>query len=91
MLRITIRTDKHSTIFQLEGRLAGAWVQELDRCWEASASTKAAHPRVVDLSAVTYVDAEGKGLLKKIFQAGAKLVASGCVTSSVVNEITHGG
>jgi hypothetical protein len=38
---------------------------------------------------VTYVDAEGKELLSKIYQAGAKLIASGCLTSCVVREITQ--
>jgi len=43
----------------------------------------------VDLSAVTYIDAEGKELLNMIYQAGAELVASGCLTSCVVREITQ--
>jgi len=88
MLKITTLSDRHSTTLQLEGRLAGAWVKELDECWLSAVRTKTTLPLVVDLSAVTYIDAEGKDLLKKIYQAGAELVASGCLTRCVVREIT---
>lgn len=47
------------------------------------------HSLTVDLSSVTYVDSDGKDLLKKIHRQGAKLVASGCLTSCIVNEIEH--
>jgi anti-anti-sigma regulatory factor len=89
MLKITTHTDTLSTTLQLEGRLAGPWVGELKRCWLSTVSAKTRHPLSLDLSAVTYVDAEGKELLSKIYQAGAKLIASGCLTSCLVREITQ--
>lgn len=89
MLKITTHTNTRSTTLQLEGRLAGPWVGELSRCWLSTVGTKTSRPLSVDLSAVTYVDAEGKDLLSKIYQAGAKLIASGCLTSCVVREITR--
>ncbi len=88
MLKITTLTDRQSTTLQLEGRLAGAWVKELEGCWMSAVRTETAPRLIVDLSAVTYIDAEGKDLLKKIYQAGAELVASGCLTSCIVTEIT---
>jgi anti-anti-sigma regulatory factor len=87
MLKITTLTNAESTALKLEGRLAGPWVQELDRCWNSIVSTAKNHTLSVDLSAVTYVDSDGKGLLKKIHRQGARLVASGCLTSCIVNEI----
>jgi len=89
MLKITTLTNAESTVFRLEGRLAGLWVQELERCWDSTVGTTMNHPLTVDLSAVTYVDSDGKDLLKKIHQQGAKLIASGCLTSCIVNEIVH--
>jgi anti-anti-sigma regulatory factor len=89
MLKITTLINAESTTFRLEGRLAGPWVQELERCWLSTVSAKTRSPLSVDLSAVSYVDAEGKELLNKIYQAGAELVASGCLTSCVVKEITQ--
>jgi anti-anti-sigma regulatory factor len=91
MLKITAHTDNDSTSLTLEGRLAGPWVEELERCWASSVGAKTRHPLSVDLSAVTYVDADGKDLLKKIYREGAKLVASGCLTNCIVEEITGGG
>ena len=81
--------NTESTTFRLEGRLAGPWVQELERCWVSTVGMKKRHPLSVDLSAVIYVDSEGKDLLKKLHQQGAKLVASGCLTSCLVDEIAQ--
>lgn len=89
MLKITTLTNAESTALRLEGRLAGPWVQELERCWDSLVGTTTNHPVTVDLSAVTYVDSDGKGLLEKIHQQGAKLIASGCLTSCIVNEIVQ--
>jgi anti-anti-sigma regulatory factor len=89
MLKITTLTNAESTALRLEGRLAGPWVQELERCWDSTIGMTTNHPLTVDLSAVTYIDSDGKDLLKKIHRQGAKLVASGCLTSCIVNEIAH--
>ena len=89
MLKITTLLTGKSTVLRLEGRLAGLWVQELERCWDSTVGTTIDHPLSLDLSAVTYVDSDGKDLLKKIHQQGAKLVASGCLTRCIVNEIVH--
>ncbi|MCI0426579.1 MAG: STAS domain-containing protein [Nitrospiraceae bacterium] len=90
MLKITTLISTESTTLRLEGRLAGPWVQELERCWVSTVvGMSKRHPFSVDLSAVTYVDSDGKDLLKKIHQQGAKLVASGCFTSCLVREITQ--
>ncbi|MEI8015506.1 MAG: hypothetical protein WCH20_11810 [Nitrospira sp.] len=89
MLKITTLTNAESTVLRLEGRLAGPWVQELELCWGLTVGTTTNHPLSVDLSAVTYVDSDGKDLLKKIHQQGAKLIASGCLTRCIVNEIVH--
>jgi anti-anti-sigma regulatory factor len=64
-------------------------MQELERCWDSIVGKTTNHPLTVDLSAVTYVNSDGKDLLKKIHKQGAKLVASGCLTSCIVNEIVH--
>ncbi len=88
MLKITTLTHAESTVLRLEGRLGGPWVRELELCWDSTVATTD-HPLSVDLSAVTYVDPEGKDLLKKLHQQGAILVASGCLTSCIVNEIVH--
>lgn len=89
MLKITTIMNAESTVLRLEGRLAGPWVQELERCWDSTVGTPTRHALSVDLSAVTYIDSDGKDLLKKVHQQGAKLIASGCLTSCIVNEIVQ--
>lgn len=84
MLRITTRTDALETVFELEGRLAGAWVKELERCWH---EIPADHVVRISLKAVTFIDAEGKALLTALYQSGVDLQASGCMTSCIVQEI----
>jgi len=87
MLKITSHKHSDSTTFQLEGRLAGPWVEELKRCWMSAATQAEMHPFSLDLSGVTYVDAAGKELLRAIHREGATLVASGCLMNCLVREL----
>ena len=34
MLRITVHDSPRTLTFQLEGRLAGPWLRELEECWQ---------------------------------------------------------
>ena len=91
MLRITTHNDRDSVTFQLEGKLAGAWVRELEDCWQhASAATPATSIRF-DLTGVTYVDTAGKKFLAARHAQGAELIAAGCLMRHVVAEITDSG
>lgn len=72
------------TILKLEGKLSGPWVEELDRCWrEISASRRVQ----LVLEAVTFIDSGGKKLLARMYQDGAELVATGCMTKAIVEEV----
>ena len=89
MLKITTHTDARSTTFELEGRLAGPWVDELKGCWERAAGSQG---RVlVDLTEVTFIDSDGKALLARMHREGAELKAAGCLTRCIVEEITRPG
>jgi hypothetical protein len=58
VLKITTQTDPTRTIFELEGRLAGAWVQELEDCWRKAGNSD--RPVRVMVCAVTFIDDKGK-------------------------------
>ena len=90
MLKITIHEEASSLTFQLEGRLAGRWVQELEECWQRTAVTQQKPIVRVDLAGVTFVDAEGQACLVGMHRQGAELVAADCLTKAVVDEITQG-
>jgi anti-anti-sigma regulatory factor len=88
MLRITTHNDPESLTFQLEGKLAGPWVRELEDSWQqALAGTRKPFIRF-DLTGVTYVDAAGKEFLAAKHTQGAELIAAGCLMRAVVAEIT---
>jgi ABC-type transporter Mla MlaB component len=88
MLKITIRADAKGMTFVLEGKLAGPWVKELEVC-QRSARAQERRPVRFDLSAVTFIDAEGKALLGRVCREGAELIASGCLNKCIVEEITR--
>lgn len=90
MLRITVREDARCLTFQLEGRLAGRWVRELEECWQRTVVTQQRRIVRVDLAGVTFVDAEGQACLVALHQQRAELVAADCLTKAVVDEITQG-
>ena len=90
MLRITVERQNDATIFELEGKLAGPWVMELEQCWRAVMAKAAGGLIKVHLRAVSYVNAAGKELLAEMYRQGAELVAAGCMTRAIVAEITAG-
>ena len=90
MLKITKPRDPASVSLMLEGRLAGPWVKELENCWLQMQANAQGRP-LVDLTGVTFVDAEGKALLTRMWQQGAQLHAVGCLNRCIVEEITKAG
>ena len=92
MLKITKHRDatRESVSLVIEGRFAGPWVEELETCWRQIQ----ANPQggaVVDLTGVTFVDVEGKALLTRMWQQGARFHASGSFNTCIVEEITTNG
>jgi len=79
--------EKDSISLILEGRLAGPWVEELDIFWCKLTGSQRENP-VIDLSGVTFIDATGKALLARLWRQGARLLATGCLTRCIVEEIT---
>jgi hypothetical protein len=87
MLRITIHDDPESLTFQLEGKLAGPWVRELEACWQGTAARPPRQVLRFDLTGVTSVDAAGKTFLAARHAEGAEFLACGCLMRAVVAEI----
>ena len=88
MLKITVHDAADPLCLELEGRLAGAWVCELEQCWHTA---KASHPNrecSVDLMGVTYIDQAGRYLLQLIHRDGVRLVASDLMLQDILDHIT---
>jgi anti-anti-sigma regulatory factor len=89
MLRITTHHTPELLTFQLEGRLAGPWVVEVQDCWQRTAAGRGDAAVRFDLTGVTYVDAAGKEFLLAMHEQGSEFVASGCLMRAIVAEIAR--
>jgi outer membrane protein TolC/ABC-type transporter Mla MlaB component len=84
MLKITVEYNETLSTLMLEGKLAGAWVAEVQHSWDTErANAEQVH---VDLNGVTFIDSEGKALLTKLHKEGAKLICAGCLTRVIVAQ-----
>jgi hypothetical protein len=74
MLRITTHErDERSIVLRLEGKLLTPWLEEFVRCVDgAFANQKSLH---LDLSALTYADANGTTSLRNLIRQGAMIDA----------------
>jgi anti-anti-sigma regulatory factor len=91
MLRISILETAEEVELKLEGRIAGPWAAELGRVWVETAPRLSSRKLVLDLSSVTYADAEGTQLLSEIYsQTHAELLAGTLWTQSLAEQITRG-
>ncbi len=87
MLKITTQNDLKRIIFELEGKLAGPWVQALEDHWRGCCADR---PISVLLCAVTFIDDRGRELLAEMYRHGTKFVAEGCMNKAIVEEIIRG-
>lgn len=92
LLKITSQQDAEASgeALILEGRLAGPWVEEL-RAYCRRTDEYQQLCRRIDLTGVSFIDAEGKVLLTQLWQQGVELRASGCLTKCLVEDITKAG
>jgi anti-anti-sigma regulatory factor len=88
MLRITVHDNLEALTFQLEGKLAGPWVRELEVCCRQTLAGRLPQAVRVDLAGVTFIDDAGKAYLEVLHRQGAELAAADCLTKAIVAEIT---
>jgi anti-anti-sigma regulatory factor len=74
MLRITRVVHDGTTAVRLEGKLLEPWVESLRA--ECAVVVKAGGRPVIDLSAVTFVDAAGAAVVREFMAAGYEV--AGC-------------
>ena len=87
MLRVHVENQTGGVRLRLEGRLAGAWVQELVRCCQKVLTAADYKSLTIDLDAVSYVDEQGQLLLDTLHSCGATLVANGALSRYLVERI----
>lgn len=96
MLRITGGTSANGTTrgeaLRLEGQVAGPWVEELRRvCNELTGmSGAAARPLVLDLTNVSFVDANGVALFRELTTRLVSLTNCSVFVAEQLKEVTNG-
>lgn len=90
MLKITITETAADCRVKLEGKLAGPWVQELERCLAAAPPRCCDRPVIVDLADVDFVDQNGKRLLERMHHSGVILRADTLTMRPLIAELTGG-
>jgi len=87
VIRITTQHESSTTRLFLEGKLSGACVDELAKCWQNNSSRK--DELLVDLTSVSYVDEHGKELLTRMHSHGTKLFSRSLMTKCLIAEIKN--
>jgi len=87
MLKITIHNEGRAASFVVEGKLAGLWVKELEKCWEGALAAELSVAMLVNLADVTFIDCDGRELLTRMRRQGAMLVSAGVMMNMIVAEI----
>jgi anti-anti-sigma regulatory factor len=62
-----------AVLVKLEGSVKGPWVEELRKTWLASATMADGEPVSVDMSAVSFIDGNGRDLLLRMRKEGVAL------------------
>jgi len=89
MLKITTSEDAQTSTMKLEGKIAGPWVPEFGRTWDSLAASLGSRRLRLDLRGVTYVDAAGQQLLRKIYeQTHAEFLADSPLVAYFVAQAT---
>jgi anti-anti-sigma regulatory factor len=89
MLRITFIDTDSEEKWVLQGRLIGPWAAELLSNWKKAHHENQHRECVVDLSQVTFIDANGEKVLTKMILGGARCVVSGLYATHVVKNLEN--
>lgn len=89
MLRITVHRDEQTIRLQLEGRLAGPWLEELDETFQRALADKRQPKIEVDLTGLISIDRGGKTYLESMHQRRVEFIVGDCETKSIVDEIAN--
>jgi len=89
MLRITVERRVAMVLLILEGRLSGAWVEELRNVISALASEGARNRLVLALTSLSGADADGRQLLAQLHAEGIRFAGSGLNAKALIEEIAQ--
>ena len=87
MMKIQVRQFEDRLILEVEGRLAGAFVPELEHSWTALRDNQPGRKILVDLKNVTCVDRTGRALLQSMHANGVGFLRAGIAIRDILEQI----
>jgi anti-anti-sigma regulatory factor len=87
MMKIEMKEFDDHLILQVEGRLAGAFVPELENCWQAARANQPNRKISVDLKSVTCVDRAGRYLLQLMHGNGVDFLSAGLAIQDILEQV----
>ena len=87
MMKIQMQEGGGQLVLQVEGRLAGAFVPELENCWQNARSEQPGRKIAVDLKSVTCVDRAGRYLLQLMHSNGVGFLRAGLAVQDILEQV----
>ncbi len=86
MMKIQTTDRDGRLVLQVEGRLAGAFVPELEQCWRAARTARPDGKVSVDLKSVTCIDRAGRYLLQLMHSKGVGFERAGLAMQDILEQ-----
>jgi len=91
MMKIQTKELDGALILQVEGRLAGAFVPELESCWQAARAEQPERRILVDLKSVTCIDRSGRYLLQLMHGSGVGFLQACLAVQDTLDQVMDRG
>ena len=87
MMKIQTKECGGQIVLEIEGRVAGAFVPELESCWHAAQHRDPGRGVSVDLKAVTCIDRAGRQLLQAMYGSGVRFLRAGLAIQDILEQV----
>jgi anti-anti-sigma regulatory factor len=87
MMKTQIKELDGHLVLQVEGRLSGAFVPELENCWHAARAEQPSRKILVDLKSVTCIDRAGRLLLQSMHRNGTGFLGAGMAIQDILEQV----
>jgi len=87
MIKIQTKEVGGQLVLEIEGRLAGPFVPELEACWQAARGDQPNRRISVDLKGVTCIDRAGRHLLRSMHSHGVGFLRAGMAIQDILEQV----
>jgi anti-anti-sigma regulatory factor len=87
MMKIQARELDDQLILEVEGRLSGAFVPELENCWQTARASQPRRKISLDLKSVICIDRAGRRLLESMHSDGVSFLRGGLAVQDILEQV----